>query len=394
MQHLWETTGILTKANEAKDKTEVATAEEIVELALQDYYVSRDNESKSLLDYLTEALGEPIWLFEKTETGKAYWNYKNEMIVISTQGISAGVYQIYKVNPGTLVNNHALFKGTDEDSNNGFLIDIDENTPIEQRAIARKSVKTLEFTTQIPADFNVSYDVSELRDGSIMLYAIGNEENGHDVKIVPKNGTKVYAPPSSRLLFYCCNNMTNLNLENLDTSNVTDMTQMFWKCKELKNLNVSKFNTSNVTSMTYLFRECNNITNLDISSFDTSKVKEMNCLFAFCTSLKEIDISNLDTSNVTNMAYLFWHCINLEKIIVGDLNVSNVTSMRYMFYECSNLESLDLSSLDTSKVMNMDYMFAQCKKLTSVIVGEKWDDSKATKNNWFYGAGVDSVSKG
>ena len=42
----------------------------------------------------------------------------------------------------------------------------------------------------------------------------------------------------------------------------------------------------------------------------------------------------------------------------------------------------------------MDYMFAQCEKLTSVIVGYKWDDSKATKNNWFYGAGVGGVIKG
>lgn len=385
--------GLLKRATEAKEKTEEATANEIVNLAMQNYYISQYQDNKSMLDCLIEELGEPIWLFEKTENGKALWNYGNEIIVVNTQGVSAGTYSIYKSTPNTLINNHALLNSSNEDANNGFLIDIDENVPIDKRAIARKDIKTIDITTQIPSDFNVSYDVSELRDGSIILYAIGSVEDGYDVKIVPKNGTKVYAPPSSRLLFYCCNKMTSINLENLDTSNVIDMTQMFWKCNELNNLDISNFDTSNVTSMSYLFRECNNITNINVSSLNTTKVSEMGSMFAFCSNLKEIDISSFDTTNVKNMTYMFWNCTNLEEIIIGDINVSNVTNMNSMFYKCSNLKSLDLSSFDTSKVTNMNYMFAECTNLTSVLVGDSWDDSKASKTNWFYKSGVSDVNR-
>ena len=55
--------------------------------------------------------------------------------------------------------------------------------------------------------------------------------------------------------------------------------------------------------------------------------------------------------------------------------------------------SLDLSSFDTSKVTNMNYMFAECTNLTSVLVGDSWDDSKASKTNWFYKSGVSDVNR-
>ena len=68
-------------------------------------------------------------------------------------------------------------------------------------------------------------------------------------------------------------------IENLNTSNVTDMSCMFMRCESLTSLDVSNFNTSNVTDMCGMFSECNNLKSLDVSNFNTSNVTNMHGMF-------------------------------------------------------------------------------------------------------------------
>ena len=39
-------------------------------------------------------------------------------------------------------------------------------------------------------------------------------------------------------MFWGCSSLTNINLSNFNTQNVTDMYQMFWGCSSLKKQNV------------------------------------------------------------------------------------------------------------------------------------------------------------
>ena len=75
-------------------------------------------------------------------------------------------------------------------------------------------------------------------------------------------------------MFIACSSLTNLDLSNFDTSNVTDMSYMFYCCSGLTNLDLSNFDTSNVTDMSYMFYDCNSLTNLNLSGFDTSNLDE------------------------------------------------------------------------------------------------------------------------
>ena len=56
------------------------------------------------------------------------------------------------------------------------------------------------------------------------------------------------------------------NLENLDTSKVTDMSYMFMGCSNsnLTRLDLSTFDTSNVTNMTSMFTDCSRMTSLNL----------------------------------------------------------------------------------------------------------------------------------
>ncbi len=103
----------------------------------------------------------------------------------------------------------------------------------------------------------------------------------------------------------------SLDLRNLDTSNVTDMSSMFWMCNNLTKLNVSKFDTSKVTNMADMFSGCNKLTELDVRNFNTSNVRNMSFMFTQCNTLTELDVSNFNTSKVTDMSCMFEYCSTL-----------------------------------------------------------------------------------
>ena len=167
-------------------------------------------------------------------------------------------------------------------------------------------------------------------------------------------------------MFDDCRGLTNLDVSHFDTSQVTDMSWMFSGCKKLTNLDVSHFDTSQVTDMSLMFEGCDNLTSLDLSHFDTSQVTNMSGMFYWCQSLTSLDVSHLDTSQVTNMSGMFENCDSLTSLDVSHFDTSQVTDMSGMFADCRNLTSLDLSHFDTSRVIYMTRMFSYCRNLTSL----------------------------
>ncbi len=167
-------------------------------------------------------------------------------------------------------------------------------------------------------------------------------------------------------LFFKCSNINSLNLSNINTSNVTNMSYMFYYCRSLASLDLNGLDTSNVTDMSYMFDSCIALTNLDLSKFNTGNVTDMSYMFYFCRLLTSLSLNGFETNDVTNMNYMFYRCSALTSLDLSGLDTSNVTYMSGMFNSCSALTSLDLSGLDTSNVTNMDQMFAGCSALTSL----------------------------
>ena len=167
-------------------------------------------------------------------------------------------------------------------------------------------------------------------------------------------------------MFAGCYELTGLDLSNFDTSNVTDMSNMFDYCVELIDLDVSGFDTSNVTNMNNMFNNCNSLTKLDLSNFDVSNVTDMNSMFTFCEELISLDLSSFETTEVTNMSNMFAYCFSLINLDLSSFNTRKVINMNEMFIECSSLEEVDLSNFDTSNVTDMSNMFDGCSSLISL----------------------------
>ena len=178
-------------------------------------------------------------------------------------------------------------------------------------------------------------------------------------------------------MFYGCNNLTSLDLRSFNTKSVTTMNGMFYYCNKLTSLDLSNFDTTKVTTMSSMFLNCNKLVSLDVSGFDTSNVTTMGAMFQNCNALTFLDVSNFDTSNVTTMGSMFNGCNTLTYLDVSNFNTSSVTVMSYMLQNCNNLTSLDLSNFDTKNVTNMNGMFNNCNTLTSLDVSN-FDTSNVT----------------
>ena len=167
---------------------------------------------------------------------------------------------------------------------------------------------------------------------------------------------KEYRPTSCCCWFFDCENLTSIKgiKENINTSEVTDMSEMFGGCGSLTSLDVSGFNTDKVTNMGGMFSGCSNLSNLNVSGFNTENVTDMSFMFDGCANLSSIDVSGFKTDNVTDM----WG----------------------MFLDCENLTSLDVSGFNTEKVTDMMEMFRDCETLKTIYVGNGWNISNVTKS--------------
>lgn len=152
-------------------------------------------------------------------------------------------------------------------------------------------------------------------------------------------------PISTSYWFSSCYNLTTINgIEKLDTSKVTNMSNMFTSCSSLTSLDVTGFDTSKVTNMWSVFSGCSSLTSLDLSGWDTSSTTDMSGMFYRCRGLTSLDVSGFDTSKVTSMSSMFDYCSGLSTLDLSSFDTSNVTSMSEMFVWCSNLESLDIQN--------------------------------------------------
>lgn len=151
-------------------------------------------------------------------------------------------------------------------------------------------------------------------------------------------------------------------------------------------------NSQPITEMRFLFKNVSQV-KIDISNIDTQYVKDMTGMFNYCAT-HILDLSTLDTSNVTTMRLMFSQC-NILKVDLSNFNMVNVMDKSRMFANATigelilpkisvsnlvqaneifenahigilNLNLLNLSTIDNIKAIIK--MLYQCKTTISTIV--------------------------
>ncbi|WP_086244219.1 DarT ssDNA thymidine ADP-ribosyltransferase family protein [Campylobacter devanensis] len=122
----------------------------------------------------------------------------------------------------------------------------------------------------------------------------------------------------------------------------------------VKSLNLGDIDTRAITDMSELFYENERKDFSGIESWDVSSVTDMRGMFAYCTNFNQ-PLNNWNVSSVTDMSDMFAHCTNFNQPL-NNWNVSSVTDMSDMFAHCTNFNQ-PLDNWDVSSVTNMSWMF-------------------------------------
>lgn len=258
----------------------------------------------------------------------------------------------------------------------GFLL-----TQQPTNAAAQQPAKTA--TQVVKADSNVvnqgvngtcHWEEVKEEDGLVLTLHAGKLDNNNipredfDIKkIVIDPG--VIAPENCNRLFADKGESEIDGINNLDTSHVTNMSEMFFCCPNLKNLDLSNWDTSHVTNMNDMFTSCGNLVSLNLKNWDTSNVTNMGGMFSSCGSLTSLDLSSFKTEKVTSMWGMFQEDPKLKKLDLSSFYTPNLISAEHIFSDV-NFESLDIRNFDTSKLQ--DDPFFEVATIGQLIVGKNF----------------------
>ena len=153
-------------------------------------------------------------------------------------------------------------------------------------------------------------------------------------------------------MFHDCFNITEIDLSNFNSSEITNMYRLFFYCSSLTSINFTNFITQKVDNMASLFNRCSSLISLDLSNFDTSIVTHMNYMFYNCSSLISLNISNFNTSNTKHMGCFVANCPLLTTLNLSNFDISKVTEIGSFFSGCINLEYINLKNF---KEINLTY---------------------------------------
>ena len=213
----------------------------------------------------------------------------------------------------------------------------------------------------------------------------------HDVaiqKVIFDDSFAKARPVTCMCWFFGCTNLKNIEgINNLNTTEVTDMGAMFRNCSSLTDLDVSGFDTRNVTNMNAMFNKCSALTTLDVSGFDTKNVTILGSMFADCSGLTTLDVSNFDTRNAKSMGGMFAYCSGITTLDLSSFDTQNVESMRMLFYNCSKLATIYVSDkFVTTNVTEGKSMFNMCKALEGAVSynGQQNDMAMANYHNGYF----------
>lgn len=147
-------------------------------------------------------------------------------------------------------------------------------------------------------------------------------------------------------------------IANLDTSNMTTISNMFSNCGKLQTVDISNFDTSNVVSSIGLFQNCAKLTSVNLGNVDFSNLVNITDMFSGCQAIQSIVFPATVFKNRLTAQATFAYTTNLKTIDISGIEFSNSTCYApFMFYSATSLQKIDMRNIDTSKFDYWNQMF-------------------------------------
>ena len=134
-----------------------------------------------------------------------------------------------------------------------------------------------------------------------------------------------------------------------------------------------------LTNLNSLFSDIINLEEIDLTEMNTSEVITMEKLFYGCFSLKNVNMDLLHISNLENINSIFEKCENLEIINMKNFDTKNIITTKSSFENCKKLSKINIEYFDLTKVTDASNMFANCNSLTNINL--KNDEIRSSQIN-------------
>ena len=168
--------------------------------------------------------------------------------------------------------------------------------------------------------------------------------------------------------------LSNIDLSRWDTTNVTDTRYLFYYSNLYPKTGIETWNTHNVDAATGMFMSAR-VSSDEIQNFDTSNITDMQAMFEQATIEGELlDLSKWNTSKVTNMVQMFAY-INIASstgitLDLSNFDTSNVTDMSNMFagdYDINTINRINDVRLTLDMKSSRDDDFEQYGSMLNAL---------------------------
>lgn len=215
-----------------------------------------------------------------------------------------------------------VIKGGLTDSTEGV-----KSTGTEVQAKAGKSIKALAGEEEeVPDTIFVGYN----SQNSCLVLSHSEDSNGYQGCDTKLGDASELNNPRNKWTEYV-GDIERITIEN--EIKPKNMSHWFAYLSDIHPINgIENINTSNVTDMSYLFYHAGGQDgwwwSQDLSTWDTSKVTNMSHMFEGCT-IYELNLSGWDTSNVVNADYFMRNSTVSSVILGGNKPYDSYLSLPY-----------------------------------------------------------------
>lgn len=172
------------------------------------------------------------------------------------------------------------------------------------------------------------------------------------------------AKPQSLYRWFALPNLTAIEgLENLNTSETTNMKELFTGAENLESIDLSCLNTAKVTDIRELFERCYKLKSVNLLGLNFESVVTAYQMFWRCYALESIDMSGINMKSATVLSEMFLECTALKEARLVGFSAPAAKEIVKMFSDCTSLEVANLSGTDFSSITNAYYLFGNCPKL-------------------------------
>ena len=225
--------------------------------------------------------------------------------------------------------------------------------------------------------------VPDIPEDQITVYKEGEFQNEFNITYAVTKVNETHTDLS--YMFSNCYNLTYINTQDWDVSNVTSMKSMFSNCELLPELNINNWDTSNVTNMEGMFSKCYKLTELDLSNWDLSSIEYMmsissgglKYMFNQCSALRSLNLSNWDLSNIDDggtaaTSQMFFGCRLLSELHLDNCNYDTINRI----INWSNLINYEVWDEEKGETITTRTIY--CKK------SESEDKGLVAPNTWVF----------